>query len=275
VDSRRARSTSGPRGQHFLRRPEFAEQLVAAARIVPHDLVVEIGAGTGIVTRALAARSRHVVAVEVDPRLAARLRNAFCGDERVVVVEADILAYEFPRGQFRAFGNIPFNVTTGLLRRLLNERSSMTRADLIVQWEVASKRTAQRPSNLLNVLWGPWWSFSITRRIPAHWFRPRPRVNGAMLSVARRDPPWIPITERERYEAFLRRGFFRSSRPLRRELKDLITPRQLKRVARELGFSSDARAIDLDAHQWAGLFDRVVDSRSSTLSALPRRPRSG
>jgi 23S rRNA (adenine-N6)-dimethyltransferase len=267
VDSRRARSTSGPHGQHSLKQ-SLAAQLVSAAHVAPHDIVLEIGAGTGTLTRRLAMGSRKVVAVELDPRLATRLRADFCGWDNVVVVEGDILTLPFPRAPFRAFGNIPFHTTTALLRRVLAESSRMTRADLIVQWEVARKRTADRPTNLLNLLWGPWWSFSISRRLPAECFRPRPQVDAAMLCVIRRERPLIPRAERRRYEAAVRRAFSRPTVPLRRQLSAFVTPRQLNRIAQDLGFARDARAIDLNVHQWAGLFNRMT-----ALCGSPKRPR--
>ena len=246
-----------PPGQHFLRSSELAEELVTRARIDPDEFVLEIGAGAGILTRELVMRSRHVVAVEVDPSLAARLRREFRRCETVVVDEADVLIHELPLEPFRAFGNIPFNITTPLLHRLLDGPSSMTRADLIVQWEVARKRTARSPSNLLNLLWGPWWRFNIARRIPAYCFRPPSRVDAAMLSILRRDPPLIRIDERHRFERMLRRAFTRSNGPLRRELRKWVSPLQFKRLARELRFDAAARATDLNLEQWMGLYHHV------------------
>jgi 23S rRNA (adenine-N6)-dimethyltransferase len=270
VGSRESRPGRHPRppGQHFLRTNELAEELVTRARIAPHELVLEIGAGTGILTRQLVMRSRHVVVVEVDPSLAGRLRREFRRCERAVVEEADVLDHELPLEPFRAFGNIPFNITTRLLHHLLDGPSSMTRADLIVQWEVARKRTARSPSNLLNLLWGPWWRFVIARRIPAKCFRPSPRVDAAMLSIVRRDPPLIPIDERHRFERILRAAFTRSNGPLRRELRRWLSPLQFKRLARDLGFDAAARAADLDVEQWIGLY-RYVDGLWRDSSAGP------
>ncbi|MDQ4027213.1 MAG: 23S ribosomal RNA methyltransferase Erm [Actinomycetota bacterium] len=261
MGTRESRPGRGPRppGQHFLRTSELAQELVTRARIAPHELVLEIGAGTGILTRELALRSRRVIAVEVDPSLSARLRRELHRCHNVDVDEADALKYELPVEPFRAFGNIPFNITTQLLHRLLDRPSPMTRADLIVQWEVARKRTARPPGNLLNILWGPWWRFDIARRIPAHCFRPVPRVDAAMLSIVRRDPPLLSSEERCRFERILRRAFSPSNGPLRREMRNWLSPLEFKRLARELGFDARARATDLGVEQWIGLY-RYVDA---------------
>jgi 23S rRNA (adenine-N6)-dimethyltransferase len=98
-------------GQHLLRSP-LADELAAAAGIAGGDLVVEIGAGTGRLTAPLAERAGHVIAIEVDPRLARRLRRRFQGDNRVTVVEADGLAAALPACPFRVVANLPFSITT-------------------------------------------------------------------------------------------------------------------------------------------------------------------
>ena len=107
-------------GQHLLRSP-LADELAAAAGIAGGDLVVEIGAGTGRLTAPLAERAGHVIAIEVDPRLARLLRRRFQGDARVTVVEADGLAAAFPACPFRVVANLPFAITTPMLRRLLDD----------------------------------------------------------------------------------------------------------------------------------------------------------
>jgi 23S rRNA (adenine-N6)-dimethyltransferase len=145
-------------GQNFLR-PEFADHLVAEAHVRPSELVVEIGAGPGAITLALAHRGAEVVAIEVDSLYAARLRDRVraAGQGRVRVVQADFLTFPLPTRPFRVMGSIPFGATTDILRRLLDDPElPLTRADLIMQWEVARKRAARPPSTLLSTVWAPW-----------------------------------------------------------------------------------------------------------------------
>jgi 23S rRNA (adenine-N6)-dimethyltransferase len=196
-------------GQNFLR-PDVADTLVAEAAFGAGDLVVEIGAGSGAVTCALAL-ARHdveVVALEKDPLWAARLRRAVRRDrlDNVTVVCCDALAYRLPRRPFRALSSVPFGATTAILHHLLDDtRSGLVRADLVVQWEVARKRTAVPPTTLLSTAWAPWWSFELGRRIPATAFRPVPAVDGAVLRVTRRAPPLLPEHMAHAYAAFVRR----------------------------------------------------------------------
>jgi 23S rRNA (adenine-N6)-dimethyltransferase len=111
-------------GQHFLAGGWLAAELVEQAGVGQGDLVVEIGAGTGVLTEALAQRAGRVVAVECDPRLADRARARLAGHGNVRVVTADALAMPAPRRPFRVVANLPFGSTTAMLRRLLGDRGA-------------------------------------------------------------------------------------------------------------------------------------------------------
>jgi 23S rRNA (adenine-N6)-dimethyltransferase len=194
-------------GQNFLR-PELADALVADAAFGAGDLVVEIGAGRGACTLALARRGVHVIALERDPHWAEELRRAVrrLGLARVTVVRCDALRYPMPRRPFRAMGSLPFGATTAMLRHLLDDRGSgLQRADLLVQWEVARKRAAVPPTTMLSTAWAPWWSFAVGRRFPADSFRPVPSVDAAVLRVTRRVPPLLPEHMAGAYASFVRR----------------------------------------------------------------------
>jgi 23S rRNA (adenine-N6)-dimethyltransferase len=181
-------------GQNFLG-PEVGRQLVEAAGFSPGELVLEIGAGRGALTFALAREPVDVLAVELDPVWAAQLRDALCraGVRRVRVVHADFLALALPARPFRVIGSLPFGRTTDICRRLFDDPTlALERADLVVQWEVALKRAQQPPATLLSSAWAPWWEFRLGRRIPAHAFRPVPRADAGVLVATRRRPALLP-----------------------------------------------------------------------------------
>ncbi len=200
------------RGRHALKSRRFAAELVESAGISGSDLVIEIGAGSGKITEELAARARTVLAVELDLVLATRLLERFEARNNVVVAVGDALALPLPAESFRVFGNIPFAITTSLIRRLLDDPStSMQRADVIVQMGAAIKRTRVRPSRMLNLCWAPWWEFRIARRIPSNCFEPRPSVEAALLTVSKREKPLLPVRESRAFTNFLKRRFSETS----------------------------------------------------------------
>jgi 23S rRNA (adenine-N6)-dimethyltransferase len=194
-------------GQNFLR-PDLADALVAQAAFDAGDLVVEIGAGRGACTFALARRGVRVIALERDPHWADHLRRETARRQvpNISVVCCDALGYRMPRRPFRAMGSLPFGATTALLRHLLEDPGSgLRRADLVVQWEVARKRASRPPTTMLSTSWAPWWSFELGRRLPADSFRPVPSVDAGVLRVTRREPPLLPDHMASAYASFVRR----------------------------------------------------------------------
>ncbi|MFZ0667945.1 MAG: rRNA adenine N(6)-methyltransferase family protein [Acidimicrobiales bacterium] len=190
-------------GQNFLLQRR-AEQFVEDSAVETGDLVVEIGAGQGAVTSALVQAGARVIAVEVDPVWARHLRRLAQGAFQVV--EADFLAVRLPCSEpFRVVGSIPYGITTKVLHHLFDDPATpLWRADLIVQYEVARKRSACPPDTLVSVAWAPWWEHRLGPRIPANQFRPVPRVDSGVLVVTRRDPPVLPASMARGYARFVR-----------------------------------------------------------------------
>jgi 23S rRNA (adenine-N6)-dimethyltransferase len=208
--------------------------------------VLDLGAGTGVLTAALVRAAARVRAVEIDPELAADLRRRF--DD---VVQGDALRVPLPREPFKVVANLPFEGSTAILRRLLDPRVPLDCADVIVDWGLATKRTAVWPSTQLGVYWGAWFDLSLTRRLPRTAFAPPPSVDAAVLRAVRRVEPLVSVDERAAYAAFLARGF-------RESVRSVVPWAKLKRLEAGLGFDRHARPRDLDARQWALLYMHSV-----------------
>jgi 23S rRNA (adenine-N6)-dimethyltransferase len=228
--------------QHFLRSSALAAEIVRDALIEPYDLVLDLGAGSGRLTAELACVAGRVIAVELDPRLADRLRGRWAN---VDVVQGDAARLELPGEPFRVVANLPFSRTTDLLHLLLDDpRTRLVRADLVVEWGVARKRALPWPSTLNGVVWGAFWEPAVTRRLPSRSFEPPPGVDAGVLVFRRRAVPLVAPHLVRAYRAFAARGF-------RHGPAAIASRRELKRAA---GAVPEAR--ELDAHQWAELFRR-------------------
>lgn len=194
-------------GQNFVADPQVISQIVRAARIAPDDLVLEVGAGRGRLTRALAARCGRIVAYEIDAELVARLSAELPSGPAVRLVHGDFVAARPPRESFAVVGNIPY-ASTGRIVEWCLSAPSLTSATLVTQLEYARKRTGDfgRWSRRTVLTW-PWYDWRLAGRIPRERFRPAPRVDSAILRIARRSVPMLPVRQRSTWERFVELGF--------------------------------------------------------------------
>lgn len=173
-----------PAGAHFLADHNLIAELVAASGTVADRLVVDLGAGYGALTAPLTATGAQVLAIELDARLAGRLRRRFAGNSRVRVVEADLGDVALPRRPFWVVANPPFSLTTTLCRRLLGELDiSLQGAELILQWAAARRLVARRPRDAETAWWVGRYEARVVRRVSPGSFRPPPRVDAAHVSI--------------------------------------------------------------------------------------------
>lgn len=161
-------------GYHRLS-DSWAERIVFAAGISPHDLVLDLGAGHGALTRPLARTGARVIAVELHPGRVRALREASAGD--VKVVEADAASMALPRRPFRVVANPPFAVSTSIIRHLTRPGSRLVRADLVLPWYV-TKRWLHESSRR--------WEFAPGLRLPANAFSPRATCPTQALTITPR-----------------------------------------------------------------------------------------
>ena len=216
----------------------LAAELVEQAGVGAGDLVVEIGAGTGVLTEALARRAGRVVAVEYDPRLAERARARLAGFGNVRVVTADALALPMPRRPFRVVANLPFGSTAAILRRLLGDpripagagRPGPPGAGGPAVRGPAPRGPRRRSPGGPGTTWGP----AAGSGRPASGRR---RGSGRPCwSPGAGGRRWSRWAGSRRFTALVGAAFRHPGLPLRRGLVPPFTYRQLRRLARDLGF---------------------------------------
>jgi 23S rRNA (adenine-N6)-dimethyltransferase len=214
--------------------------------------VVEWAAGRGALTLPLARLGRPVEAVEIDPRSTGRLSRVVPGN--VTVTRDDILRHAPPSDPYDLVCNVPFHLTTPVLRRLFT-LTGWQRAVLITQWEVARKRAAVGGTTLLTAQWWPWLSPRLDRRIPAGAFRPRPSVDAGLLVIDRRAEPLLPVREQRGYQRFAAAVFNGRGRGLHEILaRQGIARDDVRRWAREHHVGPNALPRELDALAWVGAY---------------------
>jgi len=203
-------------GQHFLISEAILGRIAAAVCPEPQDLVIEIGPGRGALTRKLLERSARVVAIEIDPELAGRLRGEFAGDPRLEIVEADVLATDLAQwGKAPIAGNLPYYITSPIVEKVLRMRPP--RAVFLVQKEVAERLTARpgsRDYGYLTVLTAAFARARMLFAVKPGAFRPPPKVESAVVLLEPREP----LADADEFLRFAAQCFRHKRKTLRNNL---------------------------------------------------------
>jgi 23S rRNA (adenine-N6)-dimethyltransferase len=251
--------------QHFIR-PETARRMVTRVPRREGVPVLEIGAGYGTLTAALADEGFHVIAIEKDARLFRALRSRFIGRTNVECHHADFFGHDLPDEPYVVVANVPFGITSSVVRTFLDGPKPPLEAWLIVQGEAAEKFAGVPRETLFSLQHRPWFDIGIAMRLSRDAFEPRPRVSAALLHIARRERPLITAREAAPYRAFVQTAF--GAADMRAALRRYMTRRQFVRLAREVGFPVGARSPELAFDQWLRVFRFVP--RPPTHISLPR-----
>ncbi len=221
VESRRPATRGRTRalGQHFLRDESVARRIVELVRPGPRDLVVEIGPGRGALTASLAGAAGRLLAFEVDPALAASLRERFAAAPRVEIRDADARSLDYailpaarpdPAGRVLVAGNLPYSVAKPILMALVESGPAIDEMTLMLQKEVAERLAAAPGSKVygsLSVLTQVACDVSLAFRVPPGAFSPPPQVDSAVVHLRVRSAPPVPIADRARFNAVVRAAF--------------------------------------------------------------------
>jgi 23S rRNA (adenine-N6)-dimethyltransferase len=246
--------------QNYLRGPDAARQFLRAVRLDPDGLCVEVGAGEGILTTRLAAMCREVVAYEVDPALADRLRERVRGRDNVRLVLSDFLVARPPSKPFQVVGNAPFSLTAPIVDWCLRS-SRMRTATLITQLEYARKRTGGfgRWSLLTCTTW-PQVSWELRGRLPRTLFQPVPRVDAGILHLERRAVPLVTPARQRAYRQLVQAGFSGVGGSVQASLRRSYPADKVAQACATAGVDRRAVVAFVTPDQWVKIFS-LLDTR--------------
>ncbi|HEV3136098.1 MAG TPA: 16S rRNA (adenine(1518)-N(6)/adenine(1519)-N(6))-dimethyltransferase RsmA [Acidimicrobiia bacterium] len=254
------------RGQHFLADPNTARRIVRLAGVGPGDRVLEIGAGLGSLTLALRERECAVLAVEIDPRLVSILEREMVQDPDVRVVAGDALTIDLDAmlgaGPWRCVSNLPYNVATPVVIRLLEEAPTVTKGLVMVQREVAERLVAAPGTPAYgapSVRVAYYAEAKIVGMVPRAVFVPVPKVDSALVELVRRDKPPVDVPSRLRLFELVRAGFAHRRQMLRRTLRPVLGERTTS-ILTDADVDPRARAESLGLPEWAALANAETES---------------
>ena len=278
-------------GQNLLIDSTHLARIAGAADLETTDTVLEIGPGLGALTHHLAERAGRVIAVELDQRLMPILRAEFADRPHVSFIHGDILELDpaeliqMPRpGQpgtasaaepYKVVGNLPYYITSAVLRHLLENLPPPTLAVLLVQQEVAQRMVAQSGAmSLLAVSVQFYARPRALHKIPAGAFLPRPKVDSRVVRLDVRAQPAVPDVEPARFFQVVRAGFSQRRKQLRNSLSAGLscTKEQTDRWLTSSGIEPRRRAETLSLQEW-GMLTRTVPFVGHT--SIAGRPAAG
>ena len=245
-------------GQNFVADPNTVRRIAHLAGVGPDDHVLEIGAGLGSLTLALAETGAAVTAVEVDRGLVAALREVVADVPGVRVVEADAMSADWDEllgghPEWVLVANLPYNVATPLVCDLLDDVPAIRRMLVLVQKEVAERLAAPAGSpayGAVSVKVAYWATARTVGDVPASVFMPRPKVESALVEITRRTPPAVAP---DALFPLVRTAFGQRRKMLRRSLADVVTAEQF--VAADV--PATARPEELALDDWVRLTTAV------------------
>jgi 16S rRNA (adenine1518-N6/adenine1519-N6)-dimethyltransferase len=257
---KRHRLQAGRRhGQHFLVDPNTVRRIVRLADVKSDDTILEIGPGLGSLTVALAEAAGRVVCVEVDEEVAEALRESIDDAPGVELVVADAMDTDLGAiGEARLVANLPYNVATPLLIRVLDEAPNIAGGLVMVQRELGERWTAQagdRVYNATSVHIGFLADARIVGDVPASVFLPRPKVSSVLVAFERRDEPPVEVDDRDAFFRFVRAVFAHPRKTARNSLVSSGYDRD--RVERALRPDDKRRPQELDMATLARLYEEL------------------
>lgn len=244
-------------GQNFLMHQSTADRIADAA-LIEGKTVLEIGPGTGMLTRALLARAEKVIAVEADHTLCEILKETFAlevGEGKLTLIHADIRNFDAGsiEGEYALVANIPYYLTGEIIRTFLSGVYKPTSMTVLVQKEVAERIARSKKESLLSLSVKVYGTPKVEFKVPRGAFVPAPNVDSAVLSIRDIHSPFLSSTEEEFFFTLLHAGFGHKRKQLLKNLEGFVPREKAKEALTKTGLPEKVRAEDLSLTDWQSL----------------------
>jgi 16S rRNA (adenine1518-N6/adenine1519-N6)-dimethyltransferase len=255
-------------GQNFLSDQNIVRKILAAADVGPSDHVLEVGPGRGALTEQLAARVGRLVAVEFDRDLAALLRERFTGMDQVMIHEQDVLKVDFEEllgsERYKVVANLPYNISTPVLFRFLDERQRFSKLVVMLQKEVGERLSAPPDCSdygILTVLFRQWFKVKREFLVAPGCFFPPPKVDSVVISLVPLNVSRVEVGDQFIFERLVKASFAMRRKTLWNCLKNskLADAELFEQVLSSCSIDGRRRGETLDIDEFA-LLSRTLSS---------------
>ncbi|WP_340084354.1 23S ribosomal RNA methyltransferase Erm [Siminovitchia sp. FSL H7-0308] len=244
-------------GQHLMHNKRLLRDIVNIAHILESDLVLELGAGKGAITNILSNRARKVLAVEYDRTFVKKLKQLKL--KNTVIIEQDLLNISLPREPYVVVSNIPYAITTPIMKMLLNKPSSGFQRGVIVMEKGAAKRfTSSIVKDPYVIAWRMWFDIRYIKTISRDNFSPPPSVDSAIITINRKVRPLVPITDYLIFWGLANYVLRNPQSSIDIALGGIFTPPQIKNLKRNLRLKNEIPVAALSEQGWGLIFETMV-----------------
>lgn len=259
-------------GQNFLNDPNILRKICATAKLHKEDHVIEIGPGKGSLTEHLVRGAGRVTAIEKDKRLKTFLDEKFGESTNVRFVYEDVLKIDFSRfsdgGKPKFVSNLPYNISTRILLKLLDERELFSKIVVMLQKEVAQRISSpkgRKSYGSLSVLLQSCFSIKLAFKVSRQAFYPVPEVDSAVVVLDPLKDPAFPASSEKTFRTVTRHAFSSRRKTIRNSLGNFFERETVERALSDSGIDQGRRAESLSVEEFARLADSFHGIRGSDI----------
>lgn len=247
--------------QNFLKDKGLVAKLISQSTITKDDTVFDIGAGQGVITDELIKASGKVIAFEIDSNLFGKLEHRLEGIKSVEVRLGNFLDYPLPNYPYKVFSNIPFNITSAVIKKLTEAQNPPADTYLILQKEAAEKFLGKpydiKNSQLATQL-KPWFDMTVVYNFAKDDFFPKPMVDIVLIRIEKRNSPLIDPKDKPLYDDFVTYTYNQFQPNIVEGLSKVIGHNTMTKLAKQVGFNPNSKPSELEEKAWYGIFDYFI-----------------
>lgn len=254
--------------QNFLKSKKLIKGLIEKSSIGQDDIVYEIGAGQGIITNELVNYCKKVVAIEVDRNLYLKLKQRFeRHSDKVELRLGNFIEYALPNQRYKIFSNIPFNITSDIIKKITLSNNSPIDSYLIVQKEAAKKFSGKpfaSKNSLMSILIKARFEMEIFHNFNKSNFFPKPSVETVMLRIKKLKEPLVARNEIDLYNDFVTYTFSQFESNILKGLSNVLDKQVFEQLAKDKKFSTSHKPSQLEVAHWLALFETFLQHSNET-----------
>lgn len=249
--------------QNFLQKEELVEKLVRMAGIDVDDVVLDIGSGIGIISKILSKYCKKVLSIEYDEKLLKLQKDNLRNIKNIEFIQKNFLDMFLPSEEYKVFSNIPFNITSEVVTKLLFGKNPPKTAFLIIQKEASLRFMGVGEGTLISLLLKPFFDMSIAYKFNKTDFFPVPNVDIVLLKIEKKINSDVLPDNADLYRDFMSYVVNQQKESIKLRTSKIFTNEQILRLSKDLGFKKESHVDDLSYAHWLGLFNYFVKGVSS------------